>query len=293
MSAAITLNFRRPELTHACVESLLADGWAPVLVWDNSQDDGESMRVMETSLGGRPDVILVGSPANIGFAAGMNNGLTCLRDLGLAGPTLLVNNDAIVRVGLRACLEARLAPGTRPALVAPRIAQAGTVKGWMHYQPWFGLVSERPGPGTFPYLSGCCLALDTRRWAGPLFDESFFMYGEDVELSRRFAECGGDLVLLDEAFVTHLGSASSGQATAFYERHVVRAHWLLAEKLASGRASGLAMRALRLPVLGARACVRVLRHHSMEPLRALWAIIGGGFSRVRHVRKPRSPGESA
>lgn len=153
----------------------------------------------------------------------------------------------------------------------------------MYYQPWLGLASERPVLGGFRYLSGCCLFSSSARGEKPLFDESFFMYGEDVELCSRVVARGGRLVLLDEVLACHVGSASSGQATSFYERQVVRAHWLLANKLARNPASRLVMRALRIPVLFSRACLRAVRFRSMEPIRGLRAI----FSRAEATSRRR------
>lgn len=269
MSAAITINFRKPKLTVECVESLLVDGWFPVLVWDNSDDGGESMRSMEVGLDGRSGVHLVSSPTNLGFAAGMNHALAHLGRLGDSGPVLLVNNDARVKVGLRMAMEARLGVSPSPVLIAPRIDQSGREQGWIHYQPWLGLVSSHPIWGGVRYLSGCCLLVNRVHNGLPLFDEAFFMYGEDVELSRRIDVQGGELAILDDVYVFHLGSVSSGYATSFYERQIVRAHWLLAGKLGSNPASRAVMRALRLPVLFLRAGVRSLRFRSWEPLKAL------------------------
>ena len=107
----------------------------------------------------------------------------------------------------------------------------------------------------------------------PLFDETFFMYGEDVELSWRMRRQGVQLVLLDRSYLHHDGLASSGHASAAYEQYLVQSHWLLAEKLASNAFSARLMRALRIPTLLARACLRSWRYRSWVPLRAFFKII--------------------
>lgn len=61
--------------------------------------------------------------------------------------------------------------------------QDGEEQGWLYYQPWLALVTKRPVWGSFAYLSGCCLLVQRPDNTQPLFDETFFMYGEDVELS--------------------------------------------------------------------------------------------------------------
>lgn len=269
MTAAITIHFRNPELTAACIDSLLADGWAPVLVWDNSADDGVTLRYLEARYACDARVRWGHNATNLGFGKGMNAALAKLGNCGYAGPVLLINNDARIEPGMYAALHKPLEVTFGPTLVAPRIVQDGHEQGWLHYQPWLALVTRRPLPGSFAYLSGCCLLVHRTDNAQPLFDEDFFMYGEDVELSWRWRRQGGKLVLLDHVWLHHEGSASSGQASEAYERFLVCSHWLLAEKLASHRFSAMIMRVLRLPSLLARAGIRALRYRSLVPLRAV------------------------
>src|SRR5690606_5305939 len=99
-----------------------------------------------------------------------------------------------------------------PMIIAPRVRQDGLEQGWLYYHPWLALVTRRPLPGSFPYLSGCCMLVHRPDNAMPLFDEDFFMYGEDVELSWRMRRSGARLVLVDGDYVRHEGSASTGQA---------------------------------------------------------------------------------
>lgn len=269
MTAAITIHFRNPELTQNCIDSLLADGWAPVLVWDNSEDGGDTLSILESRYSWDTRVKLVANTTNLGFGKGMNAALGELGRCGYNGPVLLVNNDARVVPGMRAALEARLSNDSVPTLVAPRIRQDGQEQGWLHYQPWLALVTHHAVLGSFAYLSGCCLLVHRSDNALPLFDEDFFMYGEDVELSWRMRREGGRLILLDRAWVEHEGSASSGQASEAYERFLVTSHWLLADKLANNSAKTLFMRAFRIITLVIRAILRTLRYKSWVPLRAL------------------------
>ena len=266
MTAAITLNFRKPELTIECVESLLADGWKPILVWDNSDDDGASLRVIKGKYAGDARIHLVHSPRNLGFGKGVNGALAELGRLGHAGPVLLINNDTLIAKGMRTALLAELVGAEVPSLVAPRILQDGQEQGWLYYNPWFAMVTKRHLPGSFAYLSGCCLLVMRNDNCLPLFDEDFFMYGEDVELSWRMRRDGGRLVLHGDCFVRHAGSASSGRASAAYERFLLRSHWLLSEKLAANTFAKNGIRLLHIPALLARACLRSWRYKSLQPL---------------------------
>lgn len=278
MTAAVTIHFRNAELTADCIDSLLADGWAPILVWDNSADDGVTLRRLQARYAGDPRVHWGHNAINLGFGKGMNAALARLGESGYAGPVLLINNDVRIDLGMYAALHERLQPSFGPTLVAPRIVQDGHEQGWLYYQPWLALVTRRPLPGSFAYLSGCCLLVHRRDNAQPLFDEDFFMYGEDVELSWRWRRQGGKLVLLDHVWLQHAGSASSGQASETYERFVVGSHWLLADKLAAGATPRAFLHAVRVPSLLARASLRALRYRSLVPLRAVLQILGGASS---------------
>ncbi|MDE2408332.1 MAG: glycosyltransferase family 2 protein [Xanthomonadaceae bacterium] len=270
MTAAITIHFRKPELTAGCIDTLLADGWAPVLVWDNSADEGRSLQALVARYAGEPRVHLVGNPTNLGFGKGMNAALVELGRRGHVGPVLLVNNDAQVLPGMRAALLAALPRDSAiPVLVAPRILQDGQAQGWLYYHRWLALVTRRPVPGGIAYLSGCCLLVRRPDNAAPLFDDDFFMYGEDVELSWRWRRQGGALVLLEDIWLHHAGSASTGQASVAYERFLVGSHWTLACKLADGPLQATVMRLLRVPSLSLRAVLRSLRYRSWVPLRSL------------------------
>lgn len=269
MTAAITIHFRKPELTARCIDSLLMDAWSPILVWDNSADGGESLRPLQKRYAGDARVVLVEHSMNIGYGRGMNSALSELAGLGYRGPVLLINNDASVLRGMREAMESQLTNGDIPMLIAPRIRQDGAEQGWLYYQPWLALVTHRPLLGSAPYLSGCCLLVKRKDNAQELFDEEFFMYGEDVELSWRMRRQGGSLVLLENVWLEHEGSASSGQASEAYERFLVESHLLLGRKLAPNAIAAKLMRALRAPILAARACLRALRYRSPIPLQAL------------------------
>ena len=270
MTAAVTIHFRKPELTARCIDSLLADGWSPVLVWDNSADGGASLQGLQARHAGDTRVLFSGTGQNLGFGRGMNAALAMLGEHGRHAEVLLVNNDAQVLPGMHAALlHEAAAVDDESALIAPHIHQDGQDHGWLYYQPWLALVTRSPLPGSFAYLSGCCLLVVRPDNAKPLFDENFFMYGEDVELSWRFERQGGRLVLLKQAWIEHEGSGSSGQASEAYERFLVRSHWLLVLKLSANPWARMGMRTLRVCTLSARAGLRAVRFRSWIPLRAL------------------------
>jgi GT2 family glycosyltransferase len=256
----------------------LEDGVQHVLVWDNSSDEGVSAQLLLNLLSGESRVTIVESEENLGFAAGVNRGLAWLERHYPKAWVLLLNNDAIILRGGIGKLTETLRLYPHAWIAYPDIEHGGRRLGTVFYHRLTGLLTSHPLPGSFPYPSGCCLLIAPERIATPLFNEHFFMYGEDIELGWRLSKLSSGTVAHNPTMlVTHEGSASSGLGSAFYEARMVAAHLLLARAL-SRSAIGYATLLLgRLPLLAARSIARAIRFRSTVPLRAL----GGGWRIAR------------
>jgi GT2 family glycosyltransferase len=113
----------------------------------------------------------------------------------------------------------------------------------------------------------------TRRTVGEKlgwWDETFFMYGEDVELGNYINKFPGSIAHVAEASVIHEGAASSGIATLFYESRVVAGHIIIARKLALNSIDHFLLVSARVVVLFLRAFMRALRFRSIVPISALF-----------------------
>lgn len=265
----VLLNFRDARRSEACIQSLLADGVARVFVWDNSQDGGASAGELEHLLMGDERVTLHVSPANVGFSLGVNLAVErCLR-LYPDAWILVINNDAVLYRGALSVLCSALQSRPSAVLAAPKIQQHDGISGEVYYQRLSGLLFQRPRPGCSSHPSGCCLLFAPQRMKLPLFDEEFFMYGEDCALGLRFS-AGGEIVHLPDVLVRHEGTASSGLGSRFYEERMVAAHFILAAKLGANPMSQALYIGMRILVLGARAARRSLRFRSWVPIKALW-----------------------
>lgn len=270
---AIVLNYRDAARTLVCLRSLVGQGVDTVLVVDNSADAlasselaAATQRLRES--GADFDLHVMTPSGNLGFSRGVNAGLASAHaqhcDL-----VLLINNDAIATPGMVTKLAERLRHEQAGIAIPTVLTADGTPQPRFWYQRFLGLMTTRPVPGAFPFPSGCCLMFHRALLAeGPLFDEDFFMYGEDVLLGWRLARSGVVTHLIDGAVVHHAGRASAGKHGLFYEYHTARAHVLLAMK--TWRAP------LEIPLLLAtkgagmllRATWRTLRWRSITPLLA-------------------------
>ncbi len=151
---------------------------------------------------------LVASPTNLGFGAAMNLGADVALEAG-AGQLLLLNPDArIDRAGLDRLVDVVTAEPL--TMAGPRIETAAGGL-WSDGHDLYldrgrmRATRKRVGsPRVVPWLSGACLVLSRTLWerVGG-FDDRYFLYWEDVDLSWRVLEAGGALRVVREALAVH------------------------------------------------------------------------------------------
>jgi GT2 family glycosyltransferase len=119
---AVVLNYNGGDATLACLHSLRAAGAGPaelhLVLVDNASDD-DVVPAVRREL---PDVEIVESPTNRGFAGGCNLGIRSLPEVDYVA---LVNNDATVDRGWLAPLIAALAGDPGLGAAAPKLLFAG------------------------------------------------------------------------------------------------------------------------------------------------------------------------
>jgi len=268
ITCGLVLNYRDPKRTSQCIKSLLAEGIHHILVWDNSADDGHSAKILAKRWRHDSRITLYESPTNLGFAAGVNRGIEWLQTHHPSARILLINNDARLLPGAVRLLNSALDQHPQAAIAYPAIDHNGIVRGTAYYQKHLGLLTfHKPLPYSFSYPSGCALLIAPQRGTLPLFDEDFFMYGEDWLLGWRLGP--ERKIFVPDVLVQHEGTASSGVGSKFYETHIVAGHWILADKLARNPTERLLFIAGRWLSLTARATVRAVRHRSLIPFQAL------------------------
>jgi len=264
----LTLNYRDASRTLRCIQSLLDEGAAHVLVWDNSNDGGASAAALFQGLSGNSRVSVEISSTNLGFAAGVNRGIEWIKANFEQAWVLLLNNDARLLPGAIPCLAKTLVQHERAVIAYRNVDHAGHVLGTVYYQRHTGLLTARPIPGSFPYASGCCQLIAVERIPAPIFDEAFFMYGEDWAQGWELGE--SRMVHVAQTLVVHEGSASSNLGSEFYETLIATGHWILAQRISQSKFDKLILVAGRLLMLSSRAVLRCVRYHSSIPLKAFF-----------------------
>jgi len=237
--AAVTVNYRTPDLALRCLESLAAErmdlALEAVLV-DNASGDGsvERLRAGLRAGGHEGWVTLLESPVNGGFGAGNNLALRAL--LGRPEPPdliLLINPDAMLYPGALGTMLAFLERHPSAGIVGPRtelgrgrvVGSAfhypGILNGFdegLHFGPVSRLLSRwklvppaRSEPHRADWLSGGCWLVRRELFQKVgLFDEGFFLYFEEVDLTRRAEAQGFESWFVPQAGLLHECGASTG-----------------------------------------------------------------------------------
>lgn len=225
-----------------CLASLNERAFAgpmEIIVVDNGSSDGSPESVEEKF----PAVRLIRNRENLGFAKANNIGILNCRGRYVC----LVNSDVEVAEGCIAHLVDYCEQQGDVGMAGPRILGCdgrpqpscrGFPGVWNMFCSALALDTLFPGvrlfsgyslsswpqkePRPVDILSGCFWLV--RREALDevgLLDESFFMYGEDMDWCKRFWERGWKVAFVPSAEATHYGGASSSNAPTrfFIERH--------------------------------------------------------------------------
>lgn len=216
------VNHENRDRVLACLHGLLGDtrrrARLQVIVVDNASQDGSASAIRSAF----PSVELLQQQRRCGFGA--NHNAAVRRAAGRH--VLLLNDDTLVRPGAVDALTDYLDEHPDVALAAPRVVnRAGDEEASAWKLPTatrdaLGAITlgRRPKPlsgGAAPrrvgWATGCALlARRVSMLAVGGFDESYFMYSEEVDLARRLADLGLQTHWVPAASVVHDGQASTG-----------------------------------------------------------------------------------
>ncbi|TAM71901.1 MAG: glycosyltransferase family 2 protein [Microbacteriaceae bacterium] len=249
--ACVTVSFRSTDALVELVQSLETSTVLPArtVIVNNAPDDPPQIQPTGVSI----DIVEAGR--NLGYGSAVNLGvrqldesiewvlitnpdvrldadaleqlLSTARSLPLAGALgpLIRDNDGIAYPSARELPSLRT--GIGHALFATVSPRNPWTKRYRAENRPSGTVSRRAG-----WLSGSCLLV--RRAAFDAiggFDESYFMYFEDVDLGKRLTEAGWQNVYTPSASVVHTGAHStSTSASAMRAIHHRSAYQYLARK---------------------------------------------------------------
>jgi GT2 family glycosyltransferase len=205
--SAVILAWKEEPLLRRCVEAVLASEKvaADVVLVDNgcTTDDVEVLERL-------PGVTVVRPERNLGFAGGCNAGAA----IATGEYVCLVNGDAVVEPTTMARLvdvlsepDVGIAGGSIRLAEDPRLINSAGNPVHILGLSWAGRLGEVE-QGTEPVevavASGACVALRRELWnrlGG--FDEEYFAYHEDTELSIRVWRIGQRVLYVPDAVAVH------------------------------------------------------------------------------------------
>jgi N-acetylglucosaminyl-diphospho-decaprenol L-rhamnosyltransferase len=274
---AIILDYNGAEKVEKCIASLANQNIETIYVLDNFATEASSSNLLQVlnrlRLNGVDrNIKILSAGRNLGFGRGVNFVLAFdRRSVQPHDYYLLLNNDAVAGPALVSGLMTALRQNPEAALAAPRIAcdDPGREQG-IWYHRYLGLLLSRPGRFRFHYFTGCCL-LFSKDLVGNkgLFDEAFFMYGEDTELGWRLTRQGKKMVCAEAVYVEHEYGPSVDRSSFFYDYHMARGHLLLSCKTWKHPVEIPLLLLFKCLSLTGRAFVRCFRHRTLQPIATL------------------------
>ena len=234
----------------ACLASVQPEAPPQTVVVDNGSTDGS----IELVRSHHPWVELEVAATNRGYGAAANRAIA----RSTARYVLLLNSDTLLRPGALQALAGYLDDHPRAALVGPRLQNLdgslqpscapflGTFQSFLEKAALARALARIPvlrdryllvhsphdRPRVVPWVLGAALAIRREAFeAVGGFDEAFFMYGEEVDLSYRLKAAGWEVHFAPVTDVVHVGGASTAprrtdmevrrvaSALMFYRRH--------------------------------------------------------------------------
>ena len=215
------LNWNGRDLTLDCLSSLEKITYPNVKVYviDNGSSDNSVAEIRNQF----PDFEIIQLPENYGFSRGNNAGFQLVKQK--ADFTIFLNNDTVVDPYFVEPLINEMESNSTVKQATPKIFYAddleyiwfggGKINLWAGWIRHLGIRQKDSTQFSFnrnvDYATGCCVCMRTEDFESiGMFDESFFMYGEDVDLSLRFREQGGQILFVPESKIWHKVSSSIG-----------------------------------------------------------------------------------
>ncbi len=225
-------------LASAKTDPLWRRGRMELIVVDNDSEDGSREMVRAR----HPEARLLANCRNLGFAAAANQGIRAAAGI---WPVVLNPDTVLMEEALSRLLEhSSHNPGT--GIVGPKVLNPdGSLQPSRRRFPTYGnilfarksplywILPDNPWSRSYlmadgdagsvqgvEALAGVCLLFNRRMLEKTgLFDESFFMYLEDIDLCYRARLAGWRVDYVPQAVVYHCWGASSRQERAAMEQH--------------------------------------------------------------------------
>jgi GT2 family glycosyltransferase len=264
------INFNGQKDTLACLDSLnkvlIQNYELNVIVIDNASND-DSVRAISNfqfPISNKTSIKIIESKENLGFAGGQNLGIKYALENG-ADFICVLNNDVVLDKALLQELLKTFEKDKDCGIVSPKIYfakgfefhkdryqdsekgkviwYAGGKMDWKNVIAYHNGVDEVDN-GQFQnselteFASGCCELIKREVFEKVgLFDEKYFLYYEDNDLSQRAKKKGFKIYFQPKAIMWHLNAGSAGgSGSSLQDYYITRNRLLFGFRYASLRA---------------------------------------------------------
>ncbi len=220
----VVLNWNGKEFVEKCLDSLQRQSYkAKIVVVDNGSTDG-SMELIESEY---PEIHLIKESVNHGFAGGVNIGIKYAIKNG-ADAVALFNNDAVADKNWLRELQKVLVSNKKIAAVTPKLLShdGKHIDSTGDFYSTWGLTIARQrdelaknAVNKQEEVFGACAGASLYRVSAlqdvGLFDEKFFAYYEDTELSFRLQLRDWKIIYCPAAVATHATGTTGSRIKGF------------------------------------------------------------------------------
>ena len=234
----ITINYNGLKYTDELIKSIPFNNEMEVIVVDNASTQDEASIIAERY----PQVKVIRSPHNLGFAGGNNLGIKEAKGKYI----LLINNDTYFKKYNIAPLIERLESSDKIGIVCPKLcfAWGNNPIQYAGYTPLspitvrnraIGFGEEDHGqydlPHPTPYAHGAAMLIkrEAINKVG-LMPECFFLYYEEIDWSMMFTRAGYEIWYDPACTVYHKESQTTGQNSPLRTYYITRNRLLLVKR---------------------------------------------------------------
>lgn len=272
----ITVNYNGLEDTCALIDSITFNEDMEVIVIDNGSTENEANILQERY----PNIIVIRSNKNLGFAGGNNLGIKAAKGKYL----YLINNDTIFKDFNPQALIQRLESSPKIGMVCPKIrfAWGNNPIQFAGYTPLShitvrnrstGFGEEDNGqydtPHQTPYAHGAAMILKREiiDKVG-LMPECYFLYYEELDWSMMITHAGYEIWYEPTSTIYHKESQSTGQNSPLRTYYITRNRLLLVKRNFTGIKKYLAYTYLQM-IVATRDIIKYLIKGRMDLLKAI------------------------
>lgn len=239
--AVVTVTYNSSDVLSDFLRTIRDQSLVPLVIFVDNDSSDETVHRLSPL---RENERLVRNSKNLGVAAANNQGIQIAREHGCEWIVLMNNDtyadrDLIQRIITTCDIENILVAS--PRIIGTEPPNSVYFEGGAAY-PWRGLqvkhfrMGKPIGPldrDVFPtgYASTCCLAVHSSVFGKiGAMDESYFVYGDDVDFAVRLSNASIPIWVLASIRVYHKTSSLTGGFMSDFTVHWLTRNWVLAAR---------------------------------------------------------------